>query len=108
MLLELEMADSVVQEIYNDLSLAWVYNKKSKVRHNNYLKLYSDKANIIAKCIKLINDNHIEQVKYRISEQDDMLLISFKFYGIKVKHNSFSYHLPKIYRNILTNNEIVA
>ena len=77
MQMQQEMVDSVVQEIYNDLSIARMYNRKSKLYNFSSAKLYSEKANIdpigscigekgtrIARIIEEVNGEKIDIVKY--------------------------------------------
>ena len=104
--MEQETVDLVVQEVYNHLSNAWLYNKKAKLHNKNSFCFYSDKANIIIKCIELINKNHIKNIKYIINDDkfnNLVFIVRFKFLNNDFEKNSFSFHLPLIYKNVIYN-----
>ena len=102
--MEQEMVDSVVQEIYRNLTTTYYYNKTAKL-HNSRTKIfYSDKANIIIKCIKLIKENNIKNVSYKIEtdeEKNELIIVRFKFNDKSLERKNFSFHLPNIYLNII-------
>lgn len=104
--MEQEMVDSVVQEVYNNLYTAWLYNKKAKVRNNKSFCFYYDKYKIILDCIKKIENNNIKEIKYRVEDVEDdpsLIIVRFKFLKNDFNKNSFSFHLPKIYKKIIKN-----
>ena len=104
MQMQQEMVDSVVQEIYNDLSIARMYNRKSKLYNFSSAKLYSEKANIIIKCIDLIKKNNINCIRYKVSkdrDNDELIYIKFSILDKSFEYNGFSFHLPKIYEKLI-------
>lgn len=101
-----EMADLVVLEVYNALSNVWIYNKKAKLHNKESFCLYSDKANIILYCIELIIKNNVKSIRFFINEDEKnntLFIVRFKFLGKRFEQNSFSFHLPLIYKNLIYN-----
>ena len=104
MQMQQQTVDSVVQEVYNYLSFTWINNKKSKLHYFGYQKSYAEKSNTIIKCIKLIKENEIKNIKYMLKvdeKNDNYFIVTFRFKKCDFPYTSFSFHLPNVYKNLV-------
>ena len=86
--------------IYNNLTRAYLFNKKAKKVNSHY---YKNKMNLILNSLKLIKMYRMDNIKYEIIELDNLFLLNFLFIGDKYKYKRFSFHLPLYCKNFLNN-----
>lgn len=86
--------------VYNNLTRAYVFNKKAKSINSHY---YKNKMNLILNSLKLIKMYKMDNIQYEIIELDTLFLLNFYFNDDKYKFKKFSFHLPLYCKNFLNN-----